>query len=68
MLYNIKPYILACGLIVVAIGLLSIIVNTVKSVKDAFYIKDWRVVIWNITVSIISLAGAIFCIFYAIPA
>lgn len=65
MLYNIKPYILACSLILIAIGLLSIIVNTIKSVKDAFSIKDWRVIIWNITVSIISLVGAIFCIFYA---
>ena len=67
MLYNIKPYILACCLIVLAIGLLSIIVNTIKTIKDAFYIKDWRVIIWNITISIISLVGAIFCIFYAIP-
>lgn len=67
MLYNIKPYILACCLIVIAIGLLSIILNTIKSIKDAFSIKDWRVIIWNITVSIISLVGAIFCIFYAIP-
>lgn len=67
MLYNIKPYILACCLIVIAIGLLSIILNTIKSIKDAFSIKDWRVIIWNITVSIISLVGAIFCIFYVIP-
>lgn len=67
MLYNFKPYILACCLIVLAIGLLSIIVNTIKSIKDAFDIKDWRVVIWNITISIISLVGSIFCIFYAIP-
>ena len=67
MLYNFKPYILACCLIVLAIGLLSIIVNIIKSIKDAFDIKDWRVVIWNITISIISLVGSIFCIFYAIP-
>ena len=67
MLYNIKPYLLACCLVVLSIGLIIVIVNVVKNIRDAFSIKDWRVIIWNITVSIISLVGAIFCIFYAIP-
>ena len=59
-----KSIILACSFVVICLVLLSVLIRAILNIKESLKIRDWRVVTWNIIISVISVAGCIYCIFF----
>ena len=59
-----KSIILACSFEVICLVLLAVLIRAILNIKESLEIRDWRVVTWNIIISVISVAGCIYCIFF----
>ena len=64
MFTSIKSLILACSFVVICLVLLSVLIRAILNIKESLEIRDWRVVTWNIIISVIGVAGFIYCIFF----
>ena len=59
-----KSLILACSFVVICLVLLTVLIRAILNIKESLEIIDWRVVTWNIIISVIGVAGCIYCIFF----
>ena len=59
-----KPLILTCSLVVICLVLLAVLIRAILNIKESLEIRDWRVVTWNVIISVIGVAGCIYCIFF----
>lgn len=64
MFTSIKSIILACSFVVICLVLLTVLIRAILNIKESLEIIDWRVVTWNIIISVIGVAGCIYCIFF----
>ena len=64
MFTSIKSIILACRFVVICLVLLTVLIRAILNIKESLEIIDWRVVTWNIIISVIGVAGCIYCIFF----
>ena len=55
---------MACSFVVICLVLLAVLIRAILNIKESLEIKDWRVVTWNIIISVIGVAGCIYCIFF----
>ncbi|MGM9713190.1 MAG: hypothetical protein ACI3Y5_03605 [Prevotella sp.] len=55
---------MTCSLVVISLVLLVVLIRAILNIKASLEIRDWRVVTWNIIISIIGVAGCIYCIFF----
>lgn len=59
-----KSLILACSFVVICLVLLAVLIRAILNIKESLQIRDWRVVTWNIIISVIGVAGCIYSIFF----
>ena len=59
-----KSIILACSFVVICLVLLTVLIRAILNIKESLEIRDWRVVTWNIIISVIGVAGCIYCILF----
>ena len=59
-----KSLTLSCSLVVICLVLLAVLIRAILNIKESLEIRDWRVVTWNIIISVIGVAGCIYCIFF----
>ena len=64
MFTSIKSLILACSFVVICLVLLAVLIHAILNIKESLHIRDWRVVTWNIIISVIGAARCIYCIFF----
>lgn len=60
---SVKSLVFTFGGVIVWVTCVWVFLNAVKNIRYSLTVKDWRIIVWNVVVSIISVACSLACLY-----
>ena len=60
---SVKSLVFTFGGVIVCVTCVWVFLNAVKNIRYSLTVKDWRIIVWNVVVSIISVACSLACLY-----